>query len=129
MDLPLLTQAFSVIQDGLRNIQSAKIGRNERYKDAFLAISTAANQTLAYIKDYEEHKNVDRNKEVQLSSYWDKAAADLMEFEPDLARRCTIKARYWADPTRWSQKQIAEAQIRLSEILKEIDRLRANFPK
>jgi hypothetical protein len=43
--------------------------------------------------------------------------------EAELAKRFFLKARYWADPKAWTRKKLKKANIQLSQIESETERL------
>jgi hypothetical protein len=124
MNLLDLIPAFATIAAILARLEASTISRNKRYKNAISAIAVATNATQAYLVNSDNGRNVDRDREHTLSSLWFKASVDVSKFNPDLAQSCDIKAQYWLEPSVWRKKDIAAAQIRLKEIIKEADRLK-----
>jgi hypothetical protein len=62
------------------------------------------------------HKGASREKEENLARMWTHAAVLLRPYDEDLATRCEIKGRYWADPVGWIPEELEKSRILLSEM-------------
>jgi len=111
-----LINLFGHVIGWLKTARDVKASDKEEYKKALLTLYLAANETRIYIATLKRRKRPDRDREARLSRLWSEAAVELREIDPDLAKRCLLKGEYWADPTRWTDQQIADARISLKEL-------------
>jgi hypothetical protein len=61
------------------------------------------------IRDYETEAN--------LSRLWNDAARKLRNYDPDMSQRLRVKAEYWANPDKWSESDVEEARIQITQVL------------
>jgi hypothetical protein len=88
----------------------------ERRNRAIKAVLTALNTTKAYLADSDDGRRRRRSSEHTLVNLWTEAAVAVQREDPALARRFQLKAEYWADPMRWSERDIDLARIRIHDI-------------
>lgn len=98
----------------------ATVGKDRReLKDnALRSLNTALRETKLYYHGLGKGKSRDRDIEAQLVKYCGAAAIPLRHFDEELAFMCEQKAEYWIDPEQWSDAQIRELGIELSEVSK-----------
>lgn len=80
------------------------------------AVLRAVNETSRYIADSTAIRRRSRADEVALVRLWQQAALELRRTDPALSRRLQMKAEYWADPSSWTEREIARADIYLDDI-------------
>lgn len=108
---------MSVLSSNLLAVKRWLLEPTREPSDAAVgAIVRAVNATTAYIADAAERQERERATERQLIELWQSAALALRSEDPALARRLQIKAEYWANPARWTDADIARAEIYLDDI-------------
>ena len=118
-----LIAVFNSIATWLKTLGSFSEKQEARYKAALRALYLAANETKAYVATLKRRKNPDQDRELRLSKLWVDAAIELRKINKALAKKCILKAEYWADPTAWSDKQIDNTRDSLKEIYNECRKL------
>lgn len=84
--------------------------------NALRAISFALQETKIYYRDLEVGKERSQETENQLVKYWSAAAIPLRHIDRELAINCEDKAEYWINPERFSNEDIKEMGIRLTDL-------------
>lgn len=97
--------------------------QDERGQRAVENILRAVNETKLYLAALARGTSRSTTRESRLSRHWTDAAAALHGIDDDLAIRCRLKGEYWADPERWSQRQVKEARILLTDVASDADAL------
>jgi hypothetical protein len=97
------------------------LGENHKHQrqltDAALqSISTALSATSLYYRDLEAGSERDLDMEGKLNVFWATAAIPMRHVDPDLARVCAEKARYWLNPDSWSEREIRDVGIALDSV-------------
>ncbi|EAU53741.1 hypothetical protein [Mariprofundus ferrooxydans] len=100
----------------LTNLRRAKESRKEESKEAIRAVITAIRKTTLYLRQAEqEGKSYER--EEGLSMEWTRLSFKLEDLGlKDLARKCMLKGKYWADPKTIDSKTLERAEMKLSEV-------------
>jgi len=115
----LLPALGSLLKDGTRRRKL----QDDRGQRAVEGILRAVNETKLYIAALSRGKSRDNAREEELSRRWTEAASALHRIDDDLAQRCRLKGEYWADPDQWSESQLKEARILLTEVASDADAL------
>ena len=84
--------------------------------NALRSISFALQETKIYYRDLEAGNARNQEVENQLVKYWSAAAIPLRHIDQELAMNCEDKAEYWVNPERFSNEDIKEMRIRLSDL-------------
>jgi predicted aspartyl protease len=95
----------------------------ERAVAVVKSLSSALNESKAYLSDRRNGKPANRDTEKRLANLWDHAAADVRPIDIGLSDRLRNKADAWADPPKWSDKDIEEAGIRIEQISEQVNKL------
>ena len=96
----------------------ATLSRDKReLKDnALRAISHALTETHIYYSSLNRGNDRNLETEAQLARYWSAASIPLRHIDPDLAQTCEHKSEYWVSPENFSEEQVKETGIRLTEV-------------
>lgn len=97
--------------------------QDDRGQRAVESILRAVNETKLYIAALSRSKSRDTDREEELSRLWTETAAALHGIDDDLGRRCRLKGEYWANPEQWSEQQVRDARILLTEVASDADAL------
>jgi hypothetical protein len=109
--------AAKPLTDFLLHLLGASHVTRELWRDAVAALGAAAIQTRGYVSDVERgQRPTDRETEMKLAVAWQQAGAKFYALDPILAERCHLKAGYWAQPNLWTDEQVREAGIALSDV-------------
>ena len=90
--------------------------KRELQDSALSAISTALDETYLYYRDLEKGSERNMERETLLVKYWSAAAIPVRHFDGQLANICDLKSEYWLNPEIYSEQQLDELNIRLSDI-------------
>ena len=107
---------YDAIQDSLKGIKELvanKEAKKNKVYEAVEAVHSAANETTDYLQQC-MRKIEGPNKE--LRKIWEDAAAKVRGLNMDLYIKCLSKAKYWADPRKWTTIEIKDANIALESI-------------
>ena len=111
--------AYDILKD-VRTRRRAEPESSQRALNALYAAATETAEYLDYLKDCDKQK---RRRERQLSKLWRNAARTLEPFNEELASRLFLKADSWLNPDKWSDKDVKNARIKLSDIQREIRKM------
>ena len=90
--------------------------RAAREDDALRALLTAVNATKRYLGSRAQGRPVSSRREARLVELWTEAAVRVRRLDRDLAHRLQLTAEYWAQPARWTARDLRTARIRIEEI-------------
>lgn len=105
------------VKKWVTNLLRAKSERKKQSKEALRAVIRAVRETTIYLRNLREggQKSIDRERE--LSLLWTELSFKLEDLGlKKLANRCSLKGRYWADPTAFNKNFLNQADIRLTDI-------------
>lgn len=88
---------------------------DNRREHALKSFLRALNETEIYYGSLRD-SGKDRDREEELSRDWMGVSHELRVVDAELASRCELKARYWADPVGWSNEQLEESHISIEEM-------------
>jgi hypothetical protein len=114
---------YDAIKDalkGIKEIVANKEAKRNKVYEAVEAVHSAANETTDYLQQC-MRKVEGPNKEIR--KIWENAATKVRGLNKDLYIRCLSKAEYWADPSKWTAKEIKDANIALESIRKDSKRI------
>lgn len=114
----------------LINLRRAGKARKIESRAALRQVIVAARQTSAYIRQLKDTGVKDHGQESRLSSTWTELSFRLSDLGlSELAKRCDIKGRYWANPEELDAAFLDKADIGLErmeklalQVLAEIER-------
>jgi len=99
------------------NLRRAKAERKQESKQALRAVIKAVRETTIYLRNLRQGGEKSIDKERDLSLLWTDLSFKLEDLSlGKLAKRCSIKGRYWADPAPFEKDFLDRAGIRLSDI-------------
>jgi hypothetical protein len=119
-----MLQGAEWILDRLYELERAKLQyeADNRRAHALTSFLRALNETEIYYGTLRE-SGKDRDREEELSRTWIEVSQELCIVDLELAKRCEMKARYWADPVGWSPRQLENAHITIYEMRAALDKL------
>lgn len=88
---------------------------------ALIAIHDASLETRGYQAVWETQRDV--HKEIELSKMWAKAAAKAAECDTQWSEIAKLKDDYWTSPDKWTESEIKEAGIELSDVIRKVEEL------
>lgn len=113
-------RAFTALASVSAWIQSIPTEEDaEKYKQALGFLYTAVRKTREYQRQLQVGQQRDNATEDDLSDAWFKVAAELQRYDPDLAERCRVKGRGWADQRVWRDPDYQNLPINLEAMLSE----------
>lgn len=95
---------------------------DNRRRHALNTFLRALNETEIYYGTLRE-SGKDRDREEGLSRLWHDASEELLIIDSELASRCRLKSRYWADPVGWTDESLEDAHIAIHEMREAATRL------
>jgi hypothetical protein len=98
-----LTEALN---DWIGALTAAKFA-DDRYEAAIIAFDKALVGTIKYMKERKEGDPVNRERELRLTTLWNRASQAISPLDSDLSDACMMKGLGWTDPAVWDS---AEAQ-------------------
>jgi len=112
----------------LRNLHRASKERKKESIDALRGVITASRKTAVYVRQLNKKRERNFEKENELSEMWTKLSFRLYDLRlPELAKKCDLKGRHWADPEQFDDKFLQQADLGLDameklakQILKEL---------
>src|SRR5437762_128109 len=112
------------ILERLLELEREKLQREEdnRREHALYAFVRALNETEIYYGTL-RNSGKDRDREEELSRLWIDVSRELFVVDVELAKRCELKAKYWADPVGWTLQAVEPAQIAIHEMRSALERL------
>lgn len=89
-----------------------------RYRqEALLSIRFAADLTRGYIARLDgDPGRRTAHGSLALKHAWSSAGVELHRYDPELARRCVLKAFYWSSPDAWSQEEANHTSLAFEEV-------------
>ena len=101
----------------LTNLRRAGEARRSQSIDALRAVIVAARQTQTYVRQLGNQGKADHDREAALSETWTELGFRLQDLGlRQLAKRCDIKGRYWADPEQFDPDFLNKADVGLSRM-------------
>ena len=111
--LSLLTH----VKQWVGNLLRASKDRKKESKEALRSVIRAVRETEVYIRHLKEGGEKSIKTEKELSLLWTNLSFSLEDLKLDkLSRRCSIKGKYWADPSKFDKELLNKAGTRLSDI-------------
>lgn len=135
IDLNTLLGIFTQLRQWLEFTKASGKETDKDYQEALTALYNALNETRIYLGSLERNslsaksdllqipsaRNIDT--EARLSKLWTAAAIKLRQYDLNLADRVFIKGDYWANPDRWINEEIKEANIQIEELFQDARKL------
>lgn len=110
-----LLDILSSLERLLDRITEDHVRESDEYRAALNQVLAALNLTKAYIADQTKGRSPDRQRELQLSLAWTRAAGSLQDIDPDLSEKCRLEGEQWANPTSWEAEELEDAQRGIDE--------------
>lgn len=112
----------------LRNLYRASQERQRQSIDALRGVITASRKTAVYVRQLNKKRERQFEKENELSEMWTKLSFKLYDLQlPELAKKCDLSGRHWADPEQFDDRFLQQADLGLDtmeklakQILKEL---------
>jgi hypothetical protein len=123
IDIKTLISFFSSIRDILNDKKKDDLEKNERLKKALKCVMNATNKTHSYLFKLRKQAKTSEEKRTEIVEMWTEAAVQIMEFDSDLAKICTQLGKKWTDPTKWTARDIYNAERSLKVIEHRINSL------
>ncbi|MFW6198657.1 MAG: hypothetical protein ACOC5E_02415, partial [Acidobacteriota bacterium] len=77
---------------------------DEPRREMLLSVRYAVDLTRGYIDCLNEsEKPRSGHGSLALKHAWSSAGVELIRYDPELARKCVLKAFYWSGPEAWSE--------------------------
>ena len=112
-----LWELIKHLKQWLTNLNRANSARQRRSIEALRAVVIAARHTQAYVRLLNDTANQDHKQEAKLSEMWTELGFKLTDLGlSKLAKRCDIKGRYWADPSRFDNEFLQKADVGLERM-------------
>ena len=102
----------------IKPIQDLARDKRELRDNALRAISHALNETRIYYQGRERGRERNLDVEAQLVKYWSAAAIAIRHIDSQLAVVCEEKCEYWINPDNWTDEEVAQSGIALSDLVK-----------
>jgi hypothetical protein len=104
----------------LANLKRAKKERKQQSRRAIQKVVLAVRETAAYVSHLRNGGEKTLEKETHLAMLWTELSFRLQDLElKELAIRCDIKGRYWANPNEFNEEFLKSAKVRLEDIERE----------
>jgi hypothetical protein len=101
----------------LSNLLRARTKRKAESKEALRSVIRAVRETEIYIRQLKEGGKKSIKAEEKLSLRWTDLSFLLGDLKLEkLAKRCEIKGRYWADPSRYDSDFLNKVGTKLPEV-------------
>jgi hypothetical protein len=101
----------------LANLARARKVRRQQSIDALEKVILAVRETATYMRQLRETGKKSHKTETRLSLLWTELSFSLDRLcLSNLAHRCNIKGRYWADPKQFDENFLRQANIKLEDI-------------
>ena len=112
-----LLSIITHVKQWVGNLRRAKQLRKQESKKALRAVISAVRETTVYLRGLKEGREKSIEKEERLSLKWTQLAFELEDLGlAKLATRCSLKGRYWADPSDYDQDFLKRAGMRMADI-------------
>ena len=127
MDLSLFLTALSQLRAVLASFANTRGERKRQADEVTRLVLTACNETQAYLADLRDDPNKrDRKRERKLSGDWQEAGIAMRGLGDEgekVGNRFFEKAKFWSDPTGWTQEDVDRANISLQSIEEDSKKL------
>jgi hypothetical protein len=101
----------------LVNLKRAKNARKQESIDALRKVVIAARRTSVYMRQLQETGKRSHETEAELAVLWTELGFALQDLGvTKLAKRCYIKGRQWADPSRFDKEFLEKADVGLEKM-------------
>ena len=111
--LALLTH----LKKWVSNLRRAKAARRDASRKALRAVIIAVRETTVYPRSLRQGLPGSLGREERLAVRWTNLAFELEDLGlTQLAGRCSIKGRYWADPEAFDRSFLERAGVRLADV-------------
>ena len=112
----------------LRNLKNANDARKKESVRALRKVVIAARKTAVYMRQLNDTGSRSHQTEAEISVLWTELGFALEDLGiTKLAKRCRIKGKHWADPTKTDKEFLEKADVGLermeqlaNEVLREI---------
>jgi hypothetical protein len=101
----------------LNNLQRAREARKRESIDALRDVILAVRRTTIYLRHVGETGRKNLKEEGELAHLWTRLGFRMEDLGlGKLAKRCDISGQHWADPARFTDQFIKQADISLTSI-------------
>ncbi|MCG7549215.1 hypothetical protein [Pseudoalteromonas sp. Of7M-16] len=97
-------------------IQSLQKEQKELADCALREINNAIVETRFYLHTLENDSPRNIEKEQSLVRLWSSAAIPMRHLNKELALLCDHKAKYWLNPSQWSESELIEHGLKLDQV-------------
>ena len=105
------------LKQWLTNLRRAGKARKHESIRALRGVILAARRTTAYLRKLDKTATPDHAQEAGLAEAWTRLGFELKDLGlGDLAKRCDVSGRYWADPEQFDDDFIERADIGLKRM-------------
>ncbi len=112
-----LLSIITHVKQWVGNLYRANQQRKQESKKALRAVISAVRETTVYLRSLKDGREISIEKEERLSLKWTQLAFELEDLGLNkLASRCSIKGRYWANPSDFDRDFLDRAGMRLADI-------------
>ncbi len=112
-----LLSIITHLKQWVGNLRRAQVLRKQESKKALRAVISAVRETTVYLRGLKEGREKSIEKEERLSLKWTQLAFELEDLGlKKLASRCSLKGRYWADPSEYDQDFLERVGMRMADI-------------
>ena len=101
----------------LTNLSRAGKERKRQSIRALRGVILAARGTKAYLRKLKKTAEPDHAREAKLAEDWTRLGFELKDLGlGDLAKRCDVSGRYWADPEQFDTQFLDRADVGLARM-------------
>lgn len=111
------------LQKWLPTLTASEVRASAALLNAVHTLSVAALETRKILARYHADGRKRMRGDPNLVDLWRQASHSLIAVDSDLAKRCLLKAYYWADPNFWDETRERDYSIALDDIFDETLRL------
>ena len=105
------------LRQWLTNLRRAGQARKQESIKALRGVILASRRTTAYLRKLKKTESPDHAQEAGLAEVWTSLGFDLKDLGlSELAKRCDVSGRYWADPDQFEDDFIERADIGLERM-------------
>lgn len=103
----------------LRNLHRASTARKQESIKALRGVISASRKTAVYVRQLNKKRERQFDKENELSEMWTDLSFRLYDLGlSQLAKKCDLKGRHWADPEQFDDKFLQQADLSLEAMEK-----------
>ncbi len=114
---PNLWALIRHLKQWLTNLRRAGNARKSQSIQALRAVVIAARATRVYLRELNDTAKRDHAREAKLSKMWTKLGFVLVDLGlGQLAKRCDVTGRYWADPGEFDREFLDRADVGLTRM-------------